>query len=208
MNNPDIFYNKSIHGPKGAYLILQNVDLERLRDLNLTTAVVFYTSKNSIGGSKAARYDGPILTDYHPDMVRDLGNVALPQPKYDRFVPNDFEKKASENNFVPSYTLFDHPNDLEFLVTASNPAEYNGLFAFRDIIVPALFHNGYDKYNASHTSQFWLHVGKEIPPIKNKHVLSINPHQGLSIYKKDADQLVSVSYPRNKMEWVVELAYA
>lgn len=177
--------NKGIHGPHGALLTLKNIDFERIRDFGLQTMVVLYLSQNRVGDSFTAKYDGPVVLKENSHKAYSLTDLALPQPKYQWLVPDELQNRIEKEGLMPASALFGQPNRLEFKVSATCPLGYEGLLAFRDILIPALFENGYDQHNASHTSAFWLHAGRSNP--WEGQFLCIDPHDGLSINRTEVN---------------------
>lgn len=173
--------NNAVHGPRGALLALQNVDFERLRDSGLQATVVLYLSIVNVWGTMTARYEGAISRrHYSPDLAPTLSDLALPQATYRKYDSNDFQKN------VPASTLFGPPSYLEFSIYARNAQEYQGMTAFRDVLVPALLQVGYTQTNSTHTSVFWLHAGKDTPKGEG-YVLCIDSIDGLTIGKTEVD---------------------
>lgn len=179
--------NKAIHGPQGALLTLQQVDLERLRESHLQAEVVLYLAKEDIDYSGfTARYKGVITPRFSdPHSILRISDLALPQPTYSKhFGSDDFQKKIEHERLLPGSALFEHPSFLEFVVSAKTPEEYRGLSAFRDVLVPELFKAGYTRKNPQHTSTFWLYAGKDTPKGED-YVLYVSSIDGLTIAKTE-----------------------
>ncbi|GEM_PF-3123616 len=178
--------NSRIHGPHGALLVLQQIDFERLRDAQLETEVVLYAGNDNLLGNLTARYEGPVYASERPDA--DV--LALPRPTYRFFVPkNLIERRIATESFVPSSTLLNYrPDDLEFVITAATPEEYQGLIAFRDHLLPKLITREYDSTSTQHTSEFWFYAHKKGSPKDHdkQHLLYIDS-SGLTVHQQEVD---------------------
>lgn len=187
--------NNNIHGPQGALLALQTVDFERMRDAELQATVVLYLSKENRGGTLTACYEGAIFTRhyqrYEPDRTLTLPDLRLPRVIYPQQRDDNFYGGLGADDFVPGNTLIEHPSHLEFTISARNLQEYQGMTAFRDVVIPGLFKAGYSRPNPQHTSVFWLYVWKdsrdEAESSRERSVLFIDSLDGLTLARTEVD---------------------
>ncbi|MFH1637990.1 MAG: hypothetical protein ABIB71_06200 [Candidatus Woesearchaeota archaeon] len=54
-----------------------------------------------------------------------------------------------------------------------NEKEYDGLLAFRDVVIPKLLGAGYTRHNVNHSSIFWLYAGKDNT---EQHLVCVSSH--------------------------------
>lgn len=179
------YVNGNIHGPEGALLTLQHIDLERLRDSQMQAKLIFYTGRGDFGTGTCI-YNGKIAISNTQAMC--LADIALPPVKYRFFSKDDtdFSKEIVEHNLVPGRALFELPGNLEFSISAATAEEYRGLVAFREVLIPELFKRGYNQKNPLHTSVFWLYAGKERFNNENP-IMRIDSFDGLTVSKSEVD---------------------
>ena len=179
--------NQRISGQTGALAVLKEIDFERIRDSGLQTKVAIYlAARDSTTNPRSVIYRGPItLEDSHSLSSVGPTNILLPKATY---------KEGSRifEGVTPAWTILKKPAKYEFFITADSLRQYDGLFAFRDTFLPAMFEAGYGHPNTDHTSEFWLYFARRNLN-KAEPTLSINPYEGLKIHQRNIDEVMVIS---------------